>query len=738
MADPKAVQFLEGIYSRVDKQVRDIVTSMLPGITFAAQDDGSVVANDHRIINFQGPGVAVTDDSAFRRVNVYVPGAPVASSTTSIVSTTGYERVFDAGLNGVSAPANWYTTAFVDTGAGWSDSVTYDSTLHFTTAQLVAKIGGAQLANTTWLYRRHFTLTVAPSATVTLEVFGQDVIEEVYVNGTLVYTGSTAGTISSLTLPPSRLMAGANVLAIRLKGTASSGDAYSDAVMADSPWAYYKTTESTPTTAAADASGNAHTGTLGAATSPPYPWPRPGPFTGWGAIGETTFPATSVYVATPGWTSSYRNMTLEGWFNLARHDIGSESVMAQNLGSAMWLRWGQAGAGCGLNALSMQIGGTWGTCVSTGIWAAEGAVWHYIAVSIDGSGAASLYVDGALVDTRGTVTASVGSGNPIRFGEDMVTSWLGGISRCAVYTSALSSTRIAAHYAAAGPLGSGAMQSAYRLDAGLNSAGTDAQYIPYAIADAKGDLIAGTGTDTAGRLAVGTNGYVLTADSSTATGLKWAAGGGMSNPMTTQDDIIVSGSSGTPGRLAKGSDSQVLTIDPTSHHVSWATPAGGGGGAAVVLIQEINVVGSLQTTISFTAIPATYRHLEIWWLIKEGGQSATQQLQLRFNNDSANNYRYVAWDSGGTFGSSAIAQIQIANVPGSPAGTASSGVVRIPYYINTTYLKSCTCQSWDAGNLRSATYAGQWASTAVINRIDLLVGAGQFDLGSQVSLYGVT
>ena len=41
--------------------------------------------------------------------------------------------------------------------------------------------------------------------------------------------------------------------------------------------------------------------------------------------------------------------------------------------------------------------------------------------------------------------------------------------------------------------------------------------------DAKGDLIAGTGADAFDRLAVGTNNYVLTADSTTATGLKWSA-----------------------------------------------------------------------------------------------------------------------------------------------------------------------------------------------------------------------
>ena len=65
---------------------------------------------------------------------------------------------------------------------------------------------------------------------------------------------------------------------------------------------------------------------------------------------------------------------------------------------------------------------------------------------------------------------------------------------------------------------------------------TQATAISPTLVDAKGDIIAASAADTVARLAVGSNDQVLTADSSTATGLKWAtpAAGGMT--------VIASGS----------------------------------------------------------------------------------------------------------------------------------------------------------------------------------------------------
>ena len=64
--------------------------------------------------------------------------------------------------------------------------------------------------------------------------------------------------------------------------------------------------------------------------------------------------------------------------------------------------------------------------------------------------------------------------------------------------------------------------------------------IPNTIFDAKGDLIAASGADTAGKLSVGTDGQVLTAASTTALGLTWTTISGYSAP-TLGTTVVTSG-----------------------------------------------------------------------------------------------------------------------------------------------------------------------------------------------------
>jgi hypothetical protein len=82
----------------------------------------------------------------------------------------------------------------------------------------------------------------------------------------------------------------------------------------------------------------------------------------------------------------------------------------------------------------------------------------------------------------------------------------------------------------------------------------DSNAIQNAIVDAKGDLIAATAADTPARLAVGTNGQVLTADSTAATGLAWATAtsGGMTSIATgtlSGSSVALSSIPGTYKRL---------------------------------------------------------------------------------------------------------------------------------------------------------------------------------------------
>jgi hypothetical protein len=157
------------------------------------------------------------------------------------------------------------------------------------------------------------------------------------------------------------------------------------------------------------------------------------------------------------------------------------------------------------------------------------------------------------------------------------------------------------------------------------------------IVDAKGDLIAATAADTVARLAVGTNGQFLKANSATATGLEWGAGGGgatalddltdvtITTPATgavlkyngsawiddaesgiqptladAKGDIIAATAADTFTRLAVGSNGQVLTADSAeATGLKWA--AAGGGSTTTTVRVPINLATPRSTSLAGTS-----------------------------------------------------------------------------------------------------------------------------------------
>jgi hypothetical protein len=219
------------------------------------------------------------------------------------------------------------------------------------------------------------------------------------------------------------------------------------------------------------------------------------------------------------------------------------------------------------------------------------------------------------------------------------------------------------------------------------------------IFDAKADILTATAADTPARLAVGTNGQVLAANSSTATGLEWQ------------------------------------------------TISSGGG---YTLLATIDASGA--SGVSFTSISGSYKHLLITWTdVFFNDITTTNHMYARLNNSSSAVYSWRGFIISGTTASRTYAALGSSfgndndNSPIGPSPSSSdvgynnAGRFWIYDYTNASKSKlvEWTNQGRDNdGNPVCVIATGLFGSNSAVTQFDFIRNSTQTVTG-QFKLWGV-
>ena len=149
-----------------------------------------------------------------------------------------------------------------------------------------------------------------------------------------------------------------------------------------------------------------------------------------------------------------------------------------------------------------------------------------------------------------------------------------------------------------------------------------------------------------------------------------------------------------------------------------------------------------QSTITFSSIPSTFKHLQVrgWITTNTDGGSPI----ARFNTDSGNNYA-THWLTGN--GSSASASNATSTngmyFGGTAAGTSATNpmpfVIDILDYANTNKNKVTRSLSGrdSNGSGEVGLYSGLWMNTNAITTIELLSAGRTINQYSSIALYGI-
>jgi hypothetical protein len=216
-------------------------------------------------------------------------------------------------------------------------------------------------------------------------------------------------------------------------------------------------------------------------------------------------------------------------------------------------------------------------------------------------------------------------------------------------------------------------------------------------------------------------------------------GTGSSSPITvsgltagTTYTFTVRGNNATGSGEYSSASNSVVPAD-IGNFKSIATQAVGSGGSS---------------SISFTSIPSTYKHLQVRLISRTNETGAGGSgIRIAFNSDGATNYAYhILRGDGSGIGvysdvsqTSALVTYDLAS-NGEIAGMFGAGVIDILDYQNTNKYKTMRSLTGrdNNGSGAVAVDSGLWMSTSAINSISITPNSGTaFVQYSHFALYGI-
>ena len=165
-------------------------------------------------------------------------------------------------------------------------------------------------------------------------------------------------------------------------------------------------------------------------------------------------------------------------------------------------------------------------------------------------------------------------------------------------------------------------------------------------------------------------------------------------------------------------------------------------------IATVNVGAGGSSTITFSSIPQTYKHLQLRCLIRNtNSANGTSIGSMQFNSDTGGNYtRHNMYGTGSTVAAGAgtgvtFVDIGVTGNNGTLSNTFSANIIDILDYTSTNKYKTVKTLSGFSQNNNGEEEvwfsSSAWLNTSAINSINFYINSYSFTQYSSFALYGI-